>query len=70
LGIIATALGKHEVSIEHMVQEGRAQDGGEAVPVLIITHSCREGRLRAALSSVAPEAFMRSAPRFIRIEQV
>jgi homoserine dehydrogenase len=70
LGVIATALGKHQVSIEHMVQEGRSEDGSETVPVLIITHTCREGRLRAALASVAPESFNRSAPRFIRIEQV
>lgn len=70
LGVIATALGKHEVSIEHMVQDGRAEDGSETVPVLIITHTCREGRLRAALASVAHESFMSFAPRFIRIEQV
>ena len=70
LGAIATALGKHQVSIEHMVQEGRAADGSEGVPVLIITHTCVEGQLKSALASVANEPFMRAEPRFIRIEQI
>ena len=70
LGVIATALGKHQVSIEHMVQEGRSEDESAPVPVLIITHTCREGQLKRALASVADEAFMRSPPRFIRIEKV
>jgi len=70
LGAIATQLGKHEVSIEHMVQEGRAADENKGVPVLIITHRCREGRLQAALASVASESFMRAPPRLIRIEQI
>ncbi len=70
LGAIATALGEHEVSIEHMVQEGRARDGSEGVPVLIITHTCREGQLKGALSVVEKKSFMRAPPRFIRIEEV
>jgi homoserine dehydrogenase len=70
LGAIATQLGKHEVSIEHMVQEGRAADENKGVPVLIITHRCREGRLQSALGAVASESFMRSPPRLIRIEPV
>lgn len=70
LGAIATALGKHQVSIEHMVQEGRSEDGSESVPVLIITHTCVEGELKKALASVANESYMRAEPRFIRIEQI
>lgn len=69
LGAIATALGRHDVSIEHMVQEGRARDG-EGVPVLIITHTSIEGQVVGALESVASEPFLRAAPRFIRIEDV
>src|SRR5690606_17050484 len=70
LGAIATALGQHEVSIEHMVQEGRSQDGVEGVPVLIITHKCQQGQLKGALASVVSELFMRAPPRFIHIEDV
>jgi homoserine dehydrogenase len=70
LGKIATALGDHGVSIEQMVQEGRAQEVHDAVPVLIITHTCREGAVRQALDAVAREGFMRGAPRLLRIEVV
>jgi homoserine dehydrogenase len=70
LGKIATALGAHEVSIEQMVQEGRAKEVDDAVPVLIITHAAAEGRVRTALSAIAREGFMRGAPRLIRIEVV
>ncbi len=69
LGHIATALGEQGVSIEQMVQEGRAVSAG-AVPVLIVTHTCSEGAVRRANEVVARAAFMRSAPRMIRIEDV
>ncbi len=70
LGRIATLLGDGGVSIEQMVQEGRASAENDAVPVLIITHDCREGGVRKAVQAIAREAFMRGAPRLIRIEDV
>ncbi|MFO0570280.1 MAG: homoserine dehydrogenase [Polyangiaceae bacterium] len=70
LGRIATGLGEAGVSIEQMVQEGRAQETSGAVPVLIITHACREGSVRAALDAIGREAFMRGKPRLLRIEDV
>ncbi|HMR77312.1 MAG TPA: homoserine dehydrogenase, partial [Polyangiaceae bacterium] len=70
LGRIATLLGEGGVSIEQMVQEGRASAENDAVPVLIITHDCREGGVRKAVHAIAREAFMRGAPRLIRIEDV
>lgn len=70
LGAIATALGRHDISIEHMVQEGRAENDSAGVPVLIITHQSQEEKLQSALGSVASEAFMRSSPRLIRIEEI
>lgn len=70
LGKIATGLGECEVSIEQMVQEGRALEVNGAVPVLIITHSCREGAVRDALERIGREAFMRGKPRLLRIEDV
>lgn len=69
LAHIAGALGEQGVSIEQMVQEGRARDG-RAVPVLIITHQCSEGAVRKAREAVAPAAFMKRAPRLIRIEDL
>lgn len=70
LANIAGALGRQGISVEHMVQEGRAQDNGDAVHVLMITHTCREGSVRAALEEVAGAGFMKSPPRMIRIEDV
>jgi homoserine dehydrogenase len=70
LGKIAGALGEHGVSIEQMMQEGRAVEVGDAVPVLIVTHTSSEGAVRAALQGVARESFLKSAPRLIRIEDV
>jgi hypothetical protein len=52
------------------MQEGRALEGNDAVPVLIITHGSREGSVRKALDRIANEPFMRGSPRLIRIEDV
>ncbi|MCA9629271.1 MAG: homoserine dehydrogenase [Myxococcales bacterium] len=70
LGLISTALGRHDVSIEQMMQEGRASESGDAVPVLIITHGCTEGQVQAAMGEIAGHSFLKGAPRFIRIEDV
>ncbi len=50
VGAIASALGAEGVSIEQMVQEGRAQTAGGAVPVCLLTHASREGSVQKALS--------------------
>lgn len=70
LGVIASELGSHGVSIEQMVQEGREEDDARGVPVLIITHVTREAGLQQALEAVAAQPFMKRPPRLIRIEEV
>jgi homoserine dehydrogenase len=70
LGTIAAALGQHGVSIEQMVQEGRAAEANDAVPVLIITHTSDEGSVRQAIQGIASAPFMKGPPRVIRIEDV
>jgi homoserine dehydrogenase len=70
LGKIASALGEQGVSVEQMVQEGRAEKSGDAVPILIISHRCREGAVRAAVRSVYHASFMKRPPRFMRIEDI
>jgi homoserine dehydrogenase len=69
LGLIATELGRSRISVEQVVQEGRGS-ADEAVPILIITHVCKEGDVRAALSKVARAEFMVRAPRLLRIEAI
>ena len=70
LGHIASALGAESVSIEQMVQEGRALEADGAVPVCIITHRCSEGSVRRAVKAIEGKAFLKGAPRILRIEDV
>jgi homoserine dehydrogenase len=70
LGKIASLLGEQGISVEQMVQEGRATDSDDSVPILIISHRCAEGAVRAAMAAVASASFMKHPPRFMRIENV
>jgi len=70
LGHIASALGAEGVSIEQMVQEGRALEADGAVPVCIITHRCSEGAVRKAVKAIEGKAFLKGTPRILRIEDV
>lgn len=69
LGILATSLGKHGVSIEQMVQESHKAEESLA-SVLIITHETREGSLQQALAELSREPFQKRPPRFLRIEDI
>ncbi len=67
LGRITTALGDHEVSIASVHQfESELKDN--QVPVTVLTHTAREGDVRAALQAIGPLAFMRAEPVMLRIE--
>ncbi len=70
LAFVAGALGERGVSIEQMVQEGRAGTGASTVLVLMITHSCTEGAVRLAVDRIAEAPFMKARPRLVRIEAV
>jgi homoserine dehydrogenase len=70
LGHIASALGSRGVSVEQMVQDGRAVTRDQAVPILIISHRCREGSVRAAINAVAGASFLKRPPRLMRIEDI
>ncbi|HET9959280.1 MAG TPA: homoserine dehydrogenase [Polyangiaceae bacterium] len=70
VGSIASALGQEGVSIEQMVQEGRAQAADDGVPVCLITHVTREGNVRRALTAIAKQSFLKTPPRLIRIEDI
>jgi homoserine dehydrogenase len=70
LGQIASTLGSQGVSVEQMVQEGRALKSGDAVPILIISHRCREGAVKAAIRAVGNAPFLKRPPRFMRIEDI
>ncbi len=63
---VAAALRDEQVSMESMIQRGRAP--GEAVPVVLTTHVTLEAAMRRALDRIAKLATVREPPRMIRIE--
>jgi homoserine dehydrogenase len=66
LAAITAVLAKHEVSIESLLQHGRAP--GEAVAVVMTTHECEEATMLAALGEIAALKAVLARPNFIRIE--
>ena len=68
-GVIAevtAVLRDHAVSVESMIQHGRAP--GEVVPMVLVTHEVRESAMRAALTRIAALDSVVEPPALIRIE--
>jgi homoserine dehydrogenase len=63
---VAAALRDEHVSLESMIQRGRAP--GEAVPVVLTTHDTVEAAMRRALDRIAALDTVLEPPRMIRIE--
>ena len=63
---VAAALRDEEVSLELMIQRGRAP--GEAVPVVLTTHTTIEAAMRRALARIEKLDSVLEPPRMIRIE--
>jgi homoserine dehydrogenase len=63
---VAAALRDEQVSMESMIQRGRAP--GEAVPVVLTTHVTVEAAMRRALDRIAALDTVLEPPRMIRIE--
>jgi homoserine dehydrogenase len=63
---VAAALRDEEVSLESMIQRGRAP--GEAVPVVLTTHVTVEAAMRRALAHIEALDTVLEPPRLIRIE--
>jgi homoserine dehydrogenase len=65
---ITAALRDEQVSLESMIQRGRAP--GEAVPVVLTTHITEEAAMRRALDRIAGLDTVLEPPRMIRIEDL
>ncbi|NKE43958.1 homoserine dehydrogenase [Roseomonas frigidaquae] len=68
-GVIAdvtAALRDHHISLESMLQRGRAP--GEVVPVVVTTHDCEEAQMRAAIARIEALEAVLETPAMIRIE--
>ncbi len=63
---VAAALRDEQVSMESMIQRGRAP--GEAVPVVMTTHVTVEAAMRRALTRIEALDSVLEPPRMIRIE--
>jgi homoserine dehydrogenase len=70
-GVIADVTGvlrDHGISLESMIQRGRAP--GEAVPVVLTTHVCEEAAMRQALARIGGLEAVLEPPALIRIESL
>jgi len=63
---IAAALRDEDISVEAMLQRGRAPE--ESVPVVITTHETREANMARALQRITQIKAVLEPPRMIRIE--
>lgn len=63
---VAAALRDEKVSLESMIQRGRAP--GEAVPVVLTTHDTVEAAMQRAVGRIAALDSVLEPPRLIRIE--
>lgn len=69
LAAIAGALGEQGVSIEQMVQDGRAQEPGSSVDIVMITHEASWGGVRRALAAVDARDFVTRKSKLMPIEE-
>jgi homoserine dehydrogenase len=67
LAAVAAALATEDVSIDSLLQRGRAP--GEAVTVVMTTHETREAAMARALAAITTLDTVVEEPRMIRIEQ-
>lgn len=68
LADVSAVLRDHKISIESLVQRGRAEGENTPVAVLLISHEAREADMVRALKRIAKLRSMQEAPRLIRIE--
>ena len=65
---ISAILRDERISIESLIQRGRAHDAEGAVPVVMITHETQEAAMLRALSRIGRLGCMRDQPAMIRME--
>ncbi len=63
---IAAAMRDHDISMESVLQRGRAP--GDPVDVVIVTHDAREAAMTAALATIGANDAVVEPPHLIRIE--
>ena len=72
LAKIATILGKHNISIEKMVQKplcNKEGDSNQVATLFIATHTCKESSTTSALSELEKQDSILKQPFLLRIEE-
>ncbi len=64
---VSAILRDADISMESMLQRGRAEGEGEPVPVIIMTHETTEAAMQGALTRIAELGATLEPPRLIRI---
>jgi len=67
---ISAILKRNGISIESLLQHGRAVDDERGVPVVMTTHEAREASMDKALGAIARLASVLDRPHAIRIEKL
>jgi len=67
LAQVATILGNHGISIASMLQQERRE--GEAVPVILMTHTARESRVQDAIAAIDALEVVHDRTLCIRVEE-
>ena len=65
-GVVATALGKHGVSISAISQKSTS-GGNQPVPVVVLTHKAKASELDAALEEIKASGIVGEAPVKLRM---
>ncbi len=65
LAAIAGAFGRHEVSINSVIQKGRFED---PIDLVFVTHEVQEAHLRRALADIDELDVVRRISNVIRVE--
>ncbi|WP_027340811.1 homoserine dehydrogenase [Halonatronum saccharophilum] len=65
LGDITSLLGKHNVSLESVIQKGRSNG---SVPLVLVTHKVKEGDLNDALDKIKKLDDIKKVANIIRVE--
>jgi homoserine dehydrogenase len=68
LADVSAVLRDHKISIESLVQRGRAEAENQPVAVVLISHDAREADMERALKRIAKLRSVLKPPALIRIE--
>jgi homoserine dehydrogenase len=64
---ITKAFGDRRISLRAVTQHETSGEGGDTVPVVVLTHEAREGQMRAALAEITALDAVREHPVMIRV---